>query len=179
MPPSSRRAPPPARLGSARSSGAAHAGTPAIYVNDNRERWRSEFRELARLAAEASASGAAIARSLAPGDDDYAVLKPKHSVFFATALDLLLRHLRATRLLITGVASDPWDRHERSRGAMRDDEVIVPDDCVAALAAARNARALRHLGEVHCIATPASPRLCLSRRRARRRSGWCPGKLEL
>ena len=26
----------------------ARAGMPAIYVNDNRERWRSEFREIAR-----------------------------------------------------------------------------------------------------------------------------------
>jgi nicotinamidase-related amidase len=146
----------------------ARAGMPAIYVNDNRERWRSEFREIARLAAEASATGTAIARSLAPGDDDYAVLKPKHSVFFATPLDLLLRHLRATRLIITGVASDLCVVMSAAEARMRDYEVIVPGDCVAALTAARNARALRHLGEVHGMKTTASPQLRLPRRPARR-----------
>ena len=146
----------------------ARAGMPAIYVNDNRERWRSEFREIARLAAEASATGAAVARSLAPRDDDYAVLKPKHSVFFATPLDLLLRHLRVTRLIVTGVASDLCVVMSAAEARMRDYEVMVPSDCVAALTAARNARALRHLQEVHGIRTTASPRLRLPRGRARR-----------
>jgi nicotinamidase-related amidase len=146
----------------------AHSGVPAISVNDNRERWRSEFREIARLAAEASAAGAAIARSLAPGDDDYAVLKPKHSVFFATPLDLLLRHLRATHLIITGVASDQCILVSAAEAHMRDYEVIVPGDCVAALSAARNARALRTLEEAHRVKTTVSPHVRLPRRRARR-----------
>jgi len=146
----------------------ARSGMPAIYVNDNRERWRSEFRAIARLAAEASAAGAAIARSLAPGDDDYAVLKPKHSVFFATPLDLLLRHLRVTRLVVTGVASDLCIVMSAAEARMRDYEVIVPGDCVAALTATRSAQALRCLEESHGIRTTASPRLRLARSRARR-----------
>ena len=82
------------------------AGVPVIYVNDNRGRWRSEFRELVRVSIAESAAGAAIAKHLQPEDDDYSVLKPKHSAFYATPLDLLLRHLRVTRLVISGVASD-------------------------------------------------------------------------
>ena len=139
----------------------ARAGVPAIYVNDNRDRWRSEFRELATLAAHASDAGAAIARSLAPGADDYAVLKPKHSAFFATPLDLLLRHLRVTRLLLTGVATDLCILMSAAEARMRDYEAIVPRDCVAALSAARNRHALHMLEEAHQVKTTPSTRIRL------------------
>src|SRR3954469_11570635 len=54
------------------------AGVPVVYVNDNRGRWRSEFRELVRISIEESKTGATIARHLQPEDEDYSVLKPKH-----------------------------------------------------------------------------------------------------
>ena len=102
------------------------AGVPAIYVNDNRERWRSEFLELVRNSIETSEVGATIAASLRPSDDDCAILKPKHSAFYATPLDLLLRHLRVHRLLITGVAIDQCIVMSATEARMRDYEVIEP-----------------------------------------------------
>jgi nicotinamidase-related amidase len=141
------------------------AGVPVIYVNDNRGRWRSEFRELVRVSVESSEAGAAIAASLLPRDYDYSVLKPKHSAFYATPLDLLLRHLRVNRLLVTGVASDQCIVMSAAEARMRDYEVIVPGDCVAAQTPARNARALRHLGEAHGIETTPSTRVELPARR--------------
>jgi nicotinamidase-related amidase len=140
------------------------AGVPSIYVNDNRDRWRSEFRELARLAAGASAAGAAIAQRLQPDDDDYAVLKPKHSAFFETPLDLLLRHLRVSRLIITGVTTDLCISMSAAGARMRDYEVTVPMDCVAALSGPRNAGALRMLEDAHGIRTTRSSRVLLSSR---------------
>ncbi len=149
----------------------ARAGVPAVYVNDNRGRWRSEFRELVRDSVAESEIGASIAQSLTPGDDDYSVLKPKHSAFYATPLDLLLRHLRAHRLIVTGVASDQCILMSASEAKMRDYEVVVPGDCVGAQTAARNAAALRHLREAHGIDTAPSARLRLpARRRERARS---------
>ena len=151
----------------------AQAGVPVIYVNDNRDRWRSEFRELAALAAQTTQAGAAIASSLSPGDDHYAVLKPKHSAFFATPLDLLLRHLRVRRLLISGVTADLCVAMSAAEARMRDYEVIVPRDCVAALTPARTRRALETLEEVHGIKTTPSSRvrLALPSAKAVRRSG--------
>jgi len=143
----------------------ADAGVPVIYVNDNRDRWRSEFRELVRVSVEQSKAGAAIAASLRPGDDDYSVLKPKHSAFYATPLDLLLRHLRVSRLIVTGVASDQCIVMSAAEARMRDYEVIVPGDCVAAQTPARNAHALRHLGEAHGIETMPSTEVKLPARR--------------
>jgi nicotinamidase-related amidase len=141
------------------------AGVPVIYVNDNRGRWRSEFRALVRLSIAESEFGAAIAKSLLPGDDDYSVLKPKHSAFYATPLDLLLRHLHAKRLLITGVASDQCIVMSAAEARMRDYDVTVPSDGVAAQTPARNAGALRHLREAHGIDTPTTTRVRLPARR--------------
>jgi nicotinamidase-related amidase len=138
-----------------------HAGVPVIFVNDNRGRWRSEFHELVRVSILESEIGAAIAESLQPDEDDYSVLKPKHSAFYATPLDLLLRHLRVQRLVVTGVASDQCIVMTAAEARMRDYDVIVPADCVAAQTPARNASALRHLREAHGIDTAPSPRVQL------------------
>ena len=43
---------------------------------------------------------------LRPADDDYFVLKPKHSGFFDTTLDTLLDYLGAATLILTGVAGN-------------------------------------------------------------------------
>ena len=137
------------------------AGVPVIYVNDNRGRWRSEFHELVRVSILESETGAAIAECLQPDENDYSVLKPKHSAFYATPLDLLLRHLRAQRLIVTGVASDQCIVMSAAEAKMRDYDVVVPGDCVGALSAARNASALRHLREAHGIDTAPSARVQL------------------
>jgi len=141
------------------------AGVPAVYVNDNRGRWRSEFSELVRISIAESRTGAAIAKHLQPGDGDYSVLKPKHSAFYATPLDLLLRHLRVNRLLITGVASDQCIVMSAAEARMRDYDVVVPRDCIADQTPARTARALRHLADAHGIETTPSARVRLPRRR--------------
>ena len=144
------------------------AGVPVIYVNDNRGRWRSEFRELVGVSIAESETGAAIAEHLKPEDGDYSVLKPKHSAFYATPLDLLLRHLRVTRLLVSGVASEQCIVISAAEAKMRDYDVVVPSDCIADQTAARTARALRHLREALGIETTPSPRVRLPARRRHR-----------
>ena len=150
---------------------ARKARVPVIFVNDNRGRWRSEFRELVRMSVADSDTGAGIVEQLQPGDDDYSVLKPKHSAFYATPLDLLLRHLRVQRLIVTGVASDQCIVISAAEARMRDYDVVVPRDCVGAPSAARNAAALRQLAESHRIATPLSSRLRLPARAVAGRDG--------
>ena len=68
---------------------------PVIYCNDNFGKWRSDFRSLLGTA-ERRCARAADRRALAPDEDDYFVLKPKHSGFHSTTLDVLLAHLGAT-----------------------------------------------------------------------------------
>lgn len=59
-------------------------GIPAAYVNDNFGRWTSDFRHSLEHCLSEGVRGEPIARALAPLDDDYSVLKPKHSGFFGT-----------------------------------------------------------------------------------------------
>lgn len=137
------------------------AGVCVIYANDNRGQWRSDFREVVRDALARGGDGAMITQQLAPDDDDYFVLKPKHSAFFATPLDLLLQHLKADKLIVAGVTSDQCVVNTVADARMRDYEVIVPQDCVASQSAARNRRAVLHFDEVLQVSTTPSARLRL------------------
>jgi len=132
------------------------AGVPTVFVNDNRGRWRSDAPGIVAESAVASRTGAAIAERLRPGEQDYFVLKPKHSAFFATPLDLLLRHLRVRRLIVSGVAADQCVLLAAIEARMQDYDVVVPADCVGAQTAARHASALRHLESAHKVRVAAS-----------------------
>ena len=82
------------------------AGIPAIYVNDNFGRWRSDFRNLVAHCIDDDTRGRPITEILKPQPEDYFVLKPKQSGFYSTTLDLLLKHLGAKILIIAGVTGD-------------------------------------------------------------------------
>ena len=127
---------------------------PVIYANDNRGRWRSDFRDVVERAIEAGGEGGRIAEQLKPGADDYFVLKPKHSGFHATPLDLLLRHLKVRTVVLTGVSSDQCVLYTAADARMHDYRVIVPCDAVATQTAQRNERALRHFTDTLMIETP-------------------------
>jgi nicotinamidase-related amidase len=107
-------------------------GVPAIYVNDNFGRWQSDFKKQVERCISDDARGAAVARLLIPAEDDYFVLKPKHSAFFSTSLDVLLSYLGARKLIITGFAADICVLFTANDAYMRDYELIVPSDCIAA-----------------------------------------------
>lgn len=139
------------------------AGLPVIYANDNRGRWRSDFHALVALALAEGGAGAAIARQLAPEADDYFVLKPKHSAFYATPLELLLADLRIGRLVVTGVAADQCVLASVHDARMRDREVVVPQDCIATQGETRQRAAIRHLEHVLKVPTTRSSRLRLTR----------------
>src|SRR5687768_15892088 len=72
---------PMARRIAALKARAVKAGVPCVYVNDNFGQWRSDFRGLVERCLTADVRGQEIARRLAPGEDDYFVLKPLHSGF--------------------------------------------------------------------------------------------------
>jgi nicotinamidase-related amidase len=68
------------------------AGIPAIYVNDNFGKWRSDFKKLISHCPEDNTRGRPIVEILRPEAEDYFVLKPKQSGFFSTSLEILLKH---------------------------------------------------------------------------------------
>ncbi len=108
------------------------AGIPAIYVNDNFGRWQSKFADIVTHCVQDGVRGQPFVEQLVPGECDYFVLKPKHSGFYQTPLELLLKHLGSERLILTGVSTNSCVLFTASDAYMRDLELIVPEDCAAA-----------------------------------------------
>jgi nicotinamidase-related amidase len=117
-------------------------GVPVIYVNDNFGRWRSDFPALVERCLEAHVRGRPVVEQLSPEDDDYFVLKPKHSAFFQTNLEILLKYLGADTLIMTGMAGDICVLFSANDAYMRDFRIIVPPDCTASEDADQNRQVL-------------------------------------
>jgi nicotinamidase-related amidase len=73
-----------------------------------------------------------------------------------------LEHLAATRIVLTGVASDQCVLATAADARMRDYEVVIARDCVASQSAWRHKTALRQFEEVHGLAVPLSSRIRLA-----------------
>jgi nicotinamidase-related amidase len=121
------------------------AGVPVLYVNDNFGRWRSDFRAQVRHCLREQSLGRRIAELLHPSEDDYFILKPKHSGFYSTTLDVLLRYLDTQTLIITGIAGDNCVLFTASDAFLRDYRLLVPADCVASNTETDNERALAQM----------------------------------
>jgi nicotinamidase-related amidase len=110
---------------------AHQAGVPVIYVNDNFGRWRSDFRSTVAACSDPSQPGHHVTRMLVPTERDYFVLKPRHSAFYATALEPLLSLLKVRSLILTGFAANICVLFTANDAHMRGYRVIVPADCTA------------------------------------------------
>lgn len=139
------------------------AGIPAIYLNDNFGQWRSDFRSVVQRNL-AGVRGAPMVRLLAPEPDDYFVLKPKHSGFFGTTLETLLRFIGARTLVLTGLTTEMCVLFTAMDAYMRDYALLVPGDCCAAASAARHWQTLDYPQQVLKADTRPAAELPLERR---------------
>lgn len=131
------------------------ARIPVIHVNDNFGRWRSDFQATREYVLQHTA-GRQLAAALRPRDTDYFVLKPKHSGFFATALEVLLGYLDARWLILTGISGDICVLFTANDAHMRDYGLIVPEDCVASASPDANQHALAMMrANLHADTTPS------------------------
>jgi len=110
---------------------ARRAGAAVIYANDNFGRWRSNFQTQLRHCLDQPVRGRAIAELLRPEETDYFVLKPKHSAFYSTVLELLLQHLETHTLVITGMTTESCVLFTADDAYLRDYRIVIPSDCVA------------------------------------------------
>jgi nicotinamidase-related amidase len=139
----------------------ARDGVPAIYANDNYGHWRSDFREvLTRCQAQEGPSGT-MAKWLAPGPQDLMILKPRHSAFFSTPLDLVLTQMQARTLVLTGLAADICVQLTAMDASLHGYQLWVPGDCTAAESDAQRKDALAYMKRV----LKADIRLSTTRRR--------------
>jgi nicotinamidase-related amidase len=123
------------------------AGIPVIYVNDNFGRWQSDFKKIVDHALT-EGRGKQFVEMLLPEDDDYFVLKPKHSGFYSTSLALLLTHLGTKNLILTGIAGNNCVLFTANDAYMRDFKIFVPSDCIVSNTEEENRHALEQMENV-------------------------------
>jgi nicotinamidase-related amidase len=124
------------------------AGVPCLYVNDNFGQWRSDFRRTVAHCTSRSSPGHRVSRRLRPTEQDYFVLKPKHSGFFGTTLDTLLETLRIRRVILTGIAGNICVLFTANDAYMRDLSIFAPPDCIVSNTPEENEHALTQIGSV-------------------------------
>lgn len=115
-------------------------GAPVIYANDNYGLWRQSFDEV--LAHARGARGAELVELLEPGSGDRVVLKPRHSAFYQTSIELLLRDLEVERVVLTGLQADICVLFTAMDAFLRKYEVAIVRDGVASEEVERRDRAL-------------------------------------
>jgi nicotinamidase-related amidase len=117
------------------------AGVPVIYVNDNFGQWKSDFRHTVDHCVT-QGRGRDVVNLLRPEESDYFVLKPKHSGFFSTTLETLLRYLETQTLILTGIAGNFCVLFTANDAYMRDFNLLVPSDCTVSNTKKENNAAL-------------------------------------
>lgn len=117
---------------------------PVIYVNDNFSNWQQDFPTLVGICRNRPDSGALITPIL-PETDDLFVLKPMHSAFFHSPLQVLLQQRRIGHVVLTGVAGDGCVLASALDAHMRGLQVTLARDAVASISRARNEAALQML----------------------------------
>ncbi len=143
------------------------ADVPVVYVNDNFDCWHLGFRELVERFSGPEARGRDVAALLRPDfERDHFVLKPMHSGFFRTPLEVLLQRLGARKLILTGLASESCVLFTASDAYMRGFELVIPEDCTASERSVDNAHALAHMRRVLKADVRCSTRIELAPRPA-------------
>jgi len=143
---------------------AAKARIPTIYVNDNLGRWRSDIRALVSRSSHEDALGRDVVQQIAPGEEDFVLLKPRHSGFYATPLAALLETAGAKRLILTGLSTHQCVLFTANDAYLREFELLIPRDCVGAPNARESRLALQYFTSVLGADVRPSTHLHLSRR---------------
>jgi len=142
-------------------SKAKRAGLPVIYVNDNFGKWQSDLNKIVSHCLEDGVRGEPFVRLVLPDDDDYFVLKPKHSGFYCTSLEVLLEHVGARSLILAGIAGNNCVLFTANDAYMRDFQLFVPADCVVSETEEENQYALKQMEKVLKADTTAAHELNL------------------
>ncbi len=174
-----RHALPMARAIAALKRRAKQDGVPVLYVNDNFGRWRSDFSAQVEHCLRDGVPGKPVVELLRPEEDDYFVLKPKHSGFFSTTLDTLLKYLGTRAVVLAGMAANICVLFTANDAYMRDLYLAVPADCVASNTEEENAHALDQMRKVLKADTRPSAELSfqgLGRKGAARGGSPGPGR---
>ncbi|HBB87824.1 MAG TPA: isochorismatase [Blastocatellia bacterium] len=123
-------------------------GIPVIYVNDNFGKWQSDLNKIVSHCLEDGVRGEPFVKLVLPDEEDYFVLKPKHSGFYCTSLELLLEHTGARSLILAGIAGNNCVFFTANDAYMRDFKLFVPADCSVSISPDDNEHAFKQMEKV-------------------------------
>jgi nicotinamidase-related amidase len=112
-----------------------------VYVNDNHGDWSAARQELTDRALCGSAPE--LVKPIVPPEDTSFVVKARHSIFYQTPLDYLLRLQDVDRILLAGQVTEQCILYSALDAYVRHFEVAVSQDCVAHIHGDLAAAALR------------------------------------
>ena len=108
---------------------ARRAETLTVYVNDNYGDWSAGRREIAAHAM--AGAEPSLVEPILPPDGIPFVVKARHSIFYQTQLEYLLRQEGVERLILAGQVTEQCILYSALDGYVRHFDVVVPRDAVA------------------------------------------------
>jgi nicotinamidase-related amidase len=131
-------------------------GVTTIFANDNYGVWQSDFHTLVSTCLGMQGAASRIAELLYPQATDLTILKPRHSAFYASPLELLLAEMQTRELVICGLATDICVQITAMEAFLREYAIWVPSDCTAAETPRAKAASLAYMADVlKCDVRPA------------------------
>jgi nicotinamidase-related amidase len=110
---------------------AADEDVPIIYVNDNFGAWKSSRDDLVEEAMNGDFK--ALVEPIKPADETMFVVKARHSAFYETPLEYLLRQEEIDRIVLIGQVTEQCVLYSALDAYIRHFEVAVPRDAVACI----------------------------------------------
>jgi nicotinamidase-related amidase len=127
---------------------------PVIFINDHYNLWQADFDKIIDLCRNKYSQP--IFEILLPEENDFFLIKPKHSGFYGTALNTLLHQLKVNTLILTGIAGNICVLFTANDAYMREYDLLIPKDCIASVDENDNLYALTMMENVLKARTDAS-----------------------
>lgn len=110
------------------------AGMPVVFVIDSHRKGMRRDREFNKRMphGEENTWAVQVVDEIAPGPDDFIVIKHRYSAFFQTDLDLVLKDMMVDQIIVCGVVTNICVRSTVHDGFFLGYDVIVPFDACAA-----------------------------------------------
>jgi nicotinamidase-related amidase len=110
---------------------ARREGVPVVYVNDNHGDWGAGRPELLERAIAGRARD--LVEPIAPADGTWFIAKARHSIFYETQLEYLLREQEIERIVLVGQVTEQCILYSALDAYVRHFAVAVPRDAVAGI----------------------------------------------
>jgi nicotinamidase-related amidase len=108
---------------------AGESGALVVFVNDNHDAWEAGRQELVEKAL--AGEHPELVEPIAPREPIPFIAKGRHSAFYQTALDHLLRAAEVERVVLSGQVTEQCILYSALDAYIRGYEMVVPPDAVA------------------------------------------------